>query len=277
MEPLEAGIDVISSVNIQHLESICDAVERITGVAVRERVPDWVVRRADQIELVDSSPEQLRRRMLHGNIYPAERVPDALGHFFRTENLTALREFALRFLSDEIDDELLEQLVDRWRGGGAWESAERIMAGVTAAPGSGAIIRRASRMAARIKSDLHVVHVAVAEPPRGSDSRQLEELRQVATDVGVTWHQLYNDDPVDALIGFAQRHHITQIVVGASQRSRWQEMLGGGSIVKRVTRRATGTDIDVHVIARRADAAPHVLSDRSAIRPVSTTVEPTKR
>src|SRR6185437_8191019 len=101
MEILDAGISVITTVNIQHLESIADEVGNMTGVQVRERVPDWVVRKADQIELVDSSPEQLRRRMLHGNIYPMERVPQALTNFFRTDNLTALRELALRFLADE--------------------------------------------------------------------------------------------------------------------------------------------------------------------------------
>ena len=107
---LDAGIDVITTVNIQHLESIADAVEQMTGARVRERVPDWVVRKANQIELVDSSPEQLRRRMLHGNIYPKEKVPQALTHFFRTDNLIALRELALRFLADETEEELLEHL-----------------------------------------------------------------------------------------------------------------------------------------------------------------------
>ena len=105
-----AGIDVITTVNIQHLESIADAVEQMTGAQVQERVPDWVVRKADQIELVDSSPEALRRRMLHGNIYPAQKVPQALTHFFRTDNLIALRELALRFLADETEEELLEHL-----------------------------------------------------------------------------------------------------------------------------------------------------------------------
>ena len=110
IEILGAGIDVISTVNIQHLESIADAVEQMTGAQVQERVPDWVVRKADQIELVDSSPESLRRRMLHGNIYPASKVPQALTNFFRTDNLIALRELALRFLADETEEELLEHL-----------------------------------------------------------------------------------------------------------------------------------------------------------------------
>src|ERR1700756_3866120 len=141
LELLAAGIDVITTVNIQHLESIADAVEQMTGTSVRERVPDWVVRKADQIELVDSSPEQLRRRMLHGNIYPPEKVPQALTHFFRADNLTALRELALRFLADETEEELLEHL-RRHQASGQWETTERILVGVTGAPGTDAILRR---------------------------------------------------------------------------------------------------------------------------------------
>src|SRR5580693_7665325 len=104
---LGAGISVITTVNIEHLESIADAVEPLTGTKVRERIPDSVVRKADQVELIDSSPEQLRRRLLHGNIYPKDRIPQALTHFFRTDNLIALRELALRFVADESDEELL--------------------------------------------------------------------------------------------------------------------------------------------------------------------------
>ena len=121
LELLDAGIDVITTVNIQHLESLADAVEQMTGAQVKERVPDWVVRKADQIELVDSSPEQLRRRMLHGNIYPAAKVPQALTHFFRTDNLIALRELALRFLADETEEDLLEHL-RRHQAKGLWET-----------------------------------------------------------------------------------------------------------------------------------------------------------
>ena len=252
VELLEAGIDVITTVNIQHLESIADAVERITDVPVRERVPDWLVRRADQIELVDSSPEQLRRRMLHGNIYPPAKVPQALTHFFRADNLTALRELALRFLADETDEELLEHL-RRSHPEVVWETAERIMVAVTTAPGTDAIVRRASRMATRIKANLHVVHV-VRRDARHIDDAQLDELRRVTSAIGATWHQVDADDTVAALIEFARHHQVTQIVIGSSQRSRWREMVGGGSIVRRVSRRAAGADIDVHIIARRHDA-----------------------
>ena len=198
VEILGAGIDVISTVNIQHLESIADAVEQMTGAQVQERVPDWVVRKADQIELVDSSPESLRRRMLHGNIYPASKVPQALTNFFRTDNLIVSRELALRFLADETEEELLEHL-RRHQTNVVWETNERILAAVTTAPGTEAIVRRASRMAARIKADLQVLHVESGESGGPSHDQQLSVLSQLATDVGALWTEVQSDDPAQAV------------------------------------------------------------------------------
>jgi two-component system sensor histidine kinase KdpD len=255
-ELLDAGIDVITTVNIQHLESIADTVEEFTGVPVRERVPDWVIRRADQIELIDSSPEQLRRRMLHGNIYPPDKIPQALTHFFRADNLTALRELALRFLADETDEQLLERLARQPATTAPWETAERIMAAVTPAPGAEAIVRRAARMAARIKAGLDIVHITSGNARSHDRDTALAGLRQVSSDVGASWHQLSGDEPVSGLIEFALAGQITQIVVGSSQRSRWRELIGGGSIVTRVSRQATRAGIDVHIVARRQTAAP---------------------
>jgi two-component system sensor histidine kinase KdpD len=219
-------------------------------VPVRERVPDWVLRKANQIELVDSSPEQLRRRMLHGNIYPSERVPDALAHYFRTDNLTALRELALRFLADETDEQLLDYL-RRQRKDMVWETHERILVGVTTAPGTDAIVRRAARMAARIKADLDILHVLAAKGSGRFPDDDLIALRQLSADVGAEWTELRSDDPAQALIDFARTRHVTQIVVGSSARSRWQELLGGGSIIRRISRLAAPAAIDVHIIARR--------------------------
>jgi two-component system sensor histidine kinase KdpD len=252
MDILEAGIDVITTVNIQHLESIADEVEHMTGARVRERVPDWVVRKADQIELVDSSPEQLRRRMLHGNIYPKVKVSQALNNFFRTDNLIALREMALRFLADETDEDLLEHL-RRHAPNGVWETCERVMVAVTAAPWTDALIRRAARMAARLKAELDVVHVAASDATRPGDRPAIEKLRGLAADVGARWHEVEDDDPARAIAGFANEHQITQIVIGASQRNRWQQLTGGGSNVVRIIREAGAFGIDVHVIARRAN------------------------
>ena len=250
LEVLDAGIDVITTVNIQHLESIADAVELMTATPVRERVPDWVVRKADQIELVDSSPEQLRRRMLHGNIYPKDKVPQALTHFFKTDNLIALRELALRFLADETEEELLEHL-RRHQADIIWETTERILVAVTAAPGTDTLLRRAARIAARLKGELDVLHVISGDGATPTDRDKVESLRTLARDVGARWHELQADDPARAIITFAREHQITQIVIGSSQRSRWQEITGGGSIVRRVIREAGTVGIDVHVIARR--------------------------
>jgi two-component system sensor histidine kinase KdpD len=249
-EILAAGIDVITTVNIQHLESIADEVEHMTGARVRERVPDWVVRKADQIELVDSSPEQLRRRMLHGNIYPQERVSLALSNFFRVDNLTALRELALRFLADETDEDLLEYL-RRHDSKVVWETCERVMVAVTGVPGTDGLLRRAARMATRLKGELDVLHVASSDATRPGDRRSIEKLRDLAADVGARWHEVQGDDPARAIAAFAQERQITQIVIGSSQRSRWQQLTGGGSNVTRVIREAGALGIDVHVIAVR--------------------------
>ena len=253
MEILGAGIGVITTVNIQHLESIADEVERLTGAKVRERVPDWAVRKADQIELVDSSPQQLRRRMLHGNIYPDEQAPQALTHFFRTDNLIALRELALRFLADQTDEELLAYLRQQEEEEAAtvWETAERIMVAVTAEPGNDSLLRRAARIAARTKADLDAVHVVANDASSAADQQATAQLRELATDVGARWHEIQDDDPARAIAMFARQHQITQIVIGSSHRSRWQQLAGGGSHVVKVIREAGAVGIDVHVIARR--------------------------
>jgi two-component system sensor histidine kinase KdpD len=248
LQLVQAGIDVVTTVNIQHLESLADAVESMTGTKVRERVPDWVVRRADQIELVDASPEALRRRMIHGNIYPAPKVQQALTHFFRMDNLSALRELALRFLADEVDETLVRRLADE-KAEKVWETAERILVAVTAAPGTDALIRRAARMAARVKGDLSVVHVATGEGS-SRDRETLDELRKLAEDVGAGWNEVHHDDPARALADFARSHQVTQLVVGASLRGRWSRW-SSGSLIARVLQYAGEAGIDVHVISRQ--------------------------
>ncbi len=250
LDLLAAGIDVISTVNIQHVESLADAVETMTGVRVKERVPDDVVRRADQIELVDSSPEQLRRRMLHGNVYPPERVPRALGGFFKTDNLIALRELALRFLADATEEELLEHL-KRHSSPGQWETAERFLVAVTAAPGTDVLMRRAARMAARAKAELLALNVRGDTRATPESRRTMDELRQLAEALGADWYQVFEDDPAEAIVSFAHSNQITQIVIGSSQRSRLQEMAGRGSVIRQILRRSGQLGIDVHVIARR--------------------------
>jgi two-component system, OmpR family, sensor histidine kinase KdpD len=249
LDLLDAGIDVITTVNIQHVESVADTVEQITQVRVRERVPDWVVRRADQIEFVDASPGKLRHRLLQGDIYPAGQVSQALTHFFRADNLTALRELALRFLGDEPAEDFARHLA-RLRAG-ARTAAERMLVGVAPAPGAEAMVRRAARMAARIQAELEVVNVASQDAVRRDGDDGLTRLRHVAADVGATWHDLDADNLASALVAYAKNEQVTQIVVGSSQRSRWQELIGGGSIVGRVSRLAAQAGIDVHIMALR--------------------------
>jgi len=250
LDLLDAGIDVITTVNIQHLESVADTVEQITQVRVRERVPDWVVRRADQVEFVDASPGQLHHRLLQGEIYPAGQVSQALTHFFRADKLTALRELALRFLADEPAEDFARYLA-RLRARSRGDAAERMLLGVTPAPGAEDMVRRAARMAARIEADLEVVNVASqGAAPRGRDDG-VARLRQVAADVGATWRDLDADNLASALVAYAKSEQVTQIVVGSSQRSRWQELIGGGSIVGRVSRLAAQAGIDVHIMALR--------------------------
>jgi two-component system, OmpR family, sensor histidine kinase KdpD len=247
---LDAGIDVITTVNIQHVESIADTVEQITQARVRERVPDWVVRRADQIEFVDASPGELRHRLLEGEIYPAGQVSQALTHFFRADHLTALRELALRFLADEPAEDFARHLA-RLRARGRSDAAERMLLGVTPAPGAEAMVRRAARMAARIGAELEVAHVATQDAGRLGRDDGLARLRQVTADVGATWHDLHADDLASALVEYAKNEQVTQIVVGSSQHSRWPELIGGGSIAGRVSRLAARAGIDIHIMALR--------------------------
>ena len=251
LEILDAGIAVITTVNIQHVESLADAVERITGVGVRERVPDWVVRRADQIELIDSSADQLRRRMLHGNIYPESKVPSALSGFFRTENLVALRELSLRFVADETEEELLEYLRSHGVTDEVWDTTERIMVAVTGAPGNAGVIRRAARIASRVKADLIAVHVLSGDADTSQASTA--ELEKLVTAVGGRWQTLVGEDVAKTIFAAAVDQQITQIVVGTSRLTRWQSMTRG-SVIQQILRMASENDIDLHVIARRDEA-----------------------
>ena len=185
-ELLEAGIDVISNVNIQHLESLNDVVEKITGVPQRETVPDAIVRAADQVELVDMTPEALRRRMAHGNIYPAEKIDAALTHYFRAGNLAALRELALLWLADKVDEGL-----QRYRAAhdihGTWEARERVVVALTGGPEGDTLIRRAARIAARSSGgDLLAVHVTKSDGLTGANPAALAEQRRLVESLGGT-------------------------------------------------------------------------------------------
>jgi two-component system sensor histidine kinase KdpD len=241
---LEAGIDVISTVNIQHLESVNDVVERITGVRQRETVPDVVVRRAEQVELVDMTPEALRRRMAHGNVYSAEKVDAALANYFRPGNLAALRELALLWVADKVDESLHDYL-EAHSIADTWETRERIVVAVTGAPGGAELVRRAARMAARTRGDLIGVHVTSTSGLR-VPTDHLDRDRALLRDLGGAYHELISDEPAKALTTFARGERATQLVLGASGRNRWQRLVRG-DMIEDVLREAG--PLDVHVIA----------------------------
>jgi two-component system, OmpR family, sensor histidine kinase KdpD len=245
-ELLEAGIDVISNVNIQHLASLNDVVEKITGVPQRETVPDAIVRAADQVELVDMTPEALRRRMAHGNIYPAEKIDAALTHYFRAGNLAALRELALLWLADKVDEGL-----QRYRAAhdihGTWEARERVVVALTGGPEGDTLIRRAARIAARSSGgDLLSVHVTRSDGLTGSNPATLAEQRRLTESLGGTYHQVVGDNVPEALLTFARAENATQLVLGVSRRNWLSALLTGPGVSNR-TIRGSG-DIDVHMV-----------------------------
>jgi two-component system sensor histidine kinase KdpD len=245
-ELLDAGIDVISAVNIQHLESLNDVVEKITGVPQRETVPDAVVRAADQVEMVDMTPEALRRRMAHGNIYPPEKIDAALTNYFRSGNLAALRELALLWLADKVDEGLQRYRIEH-KIQASWEARERVVVALTGGPEGNTLIRRGARIAARSSGgDLLAVHVTKSDGLTGADPAKLASQRQLVESVGGTYHQVVGDDISEALLAFARGENATQLVLGASRRSWLAAMLTGPGIGSR-TIRGSG-DIDVHIV-----------------------------
>jgi two-component system sensor histidine kinase KdpD len=243
-ELLDAGIDVLSTVNIQHLESLNDVVEQITGVVQRETVPDTVVRRAEQIELVDITPQALLRRLAHGNVYAQDKVDAALRSYFREGNLTALREIALLWLADQVDVALA-----KYRGEHAitdtWETRERVVVAVTGGPESETLIRRASRIAAKASAELSVVNIVRGDGLARVSERQMGKVRQLAASLGAGVHQVVGDEVPSTLLAFAREVNATQLVIGTSRRSRWARILDEGIGAADV--RESGK-IDVHTV-----------------------------
>ncbi|MEV0988813.1 sensor histidine kinase KdpD [Streptomyces sp. NPDC049949] len=245
-ELLQAGIDVVSTVNIQHLESLGDVVETITGVRQRETVPDEVVRRADQIELVDMSPQALRRRMAHGNIYKSDKVDAALSNYFRPGNLTALRELALLWVADRVDEYLQE-----YRGEhnirSTWQARERIVVGLTGGPEGRQLIRRAARLAEKGSGgEVLAVYIAASDGLTSASPKELAVQRTLVEDLGGTFHHVIGDNVPDALLEFARGCNATQIVLGVSRRRSWQYVFGPG--VSATVARESGPDLDVHIV-----------------------------
>ena len=275
-ELLDAGIDVVSTVNVQHLESLNDVVAKITGVPQRETVPDRVVRGAQQVDLVDMSPEALRRRMAHGNVYAPEKIDAALGNYFRLGNLTALRELALLWLADKVDEGL--HAYRRSQGiDSTWETRERVVVALTGGQEGDTLLRRAARIAARqTGGDLLAVHVARSDGLQRTATGALSRQRALVESLGGSYHVVVGDDVPTALLDFARAENATQLVLGASRHGRLAQLLGPGTSTSVV---AGSGSIDVHLVthdqASRGAGLPRLtggLTPRRRLAGVATAV-----
>jgi two-component system sensor histidine kinase KdpD len=244
---LDAGINVLSTVNVQHIESLGDVVQQITGVAQRETIPDAALRLADQIELVDLAPQALRDRLTEGLVYPATRVDAALSNYFRLGNLTALRELALLWLADEVDVAL--QAYRSAHGIDApWEARERIVVALTGGPEGETLLRRGARIAARASGgELFAVYVSVSDGLSERDPAALSTQRALVESLGGSYHQVVAEDVPAALVDFARGVNATQLVIGVSRRGRLARLLGGAGTGATIIRLAD--DIDVHIVS----------------------------
>ncbi|MBZ2195359.1 sensor histidine kinase [Occultella gossypii] len=219
-ELLAAGIDVVTTVNIQHLESLNDVVASITGVRQQETIPDEIVRRADQIELVDMSPESLRRRLAHGNVYPAEKIDAAMSNYFRLGNLTALRELALLWTADRVD-EALEAYRKDHDIAEPWAARERLVVAVTGGTETETLVRRAARIAQRgSRGEFLAIHVLRSDGLTGVAPGSLGRHRTLVESLGGSWHTVLSDDVPGAVLDFARSVNANQILLGVTRRGR---------------------------------------------------------
>ncbi|MFE6236238.1 DUF4118 domain-containing protein [Cellulosimicrobium sp. NPDC057862] len=267
---LAAGIDVVTTVNVQHLESLTEDVEAITGVRQRETVPDHVVREADQIQLVDLSPQALRRRLAHGNVYRAEQIDASLSSYFREGNLTALRELALLWLADRVDDALTRYRADHAISG-TWPARERVVVAVTGGPESATLLRRGARIAERAAgSELLAVHVLATDGLPTASPAAIAADRALVESLGGTFHTVVGEDVASAVVDFAHGANATMVVVGVSRRSRWREAFLGSTSAE--IARLSGS-LDVHLVtherARSGRVARRGWSPLSARRRVA--------
>jgi two-component system sensor histidine kinase KdpD len=248
MDILDARIDVLSTMNVQHIESLTPMVERLTGVHVRETVPDWVVQRAGEIVMADLTPEALRTRMQRGDIYPLERAERALGAFFRRGNLIALRELALREVA-KVVDKTLEQYREREHLGPAIAVRERIAVCISSNPAAQYLIARGGRMAQAIDAEFYVAYVDVAADETAENRRTLAENIRFAENLGATVVRLERGSVAERVAEFVRDKHITQIIFGRSAAEGWRKYLYL-TVIQRFLRDAPA--VDVHIVTQEA-------------------------
>lgn len=245
-ELLEAGINVWCAVNIQHIESVNDIVKQITGISVRERVPDFFIQKSEEIQLIDATPETLRKRLVDGKIYKKDKIEQSLQHFFTVNNLSALRELVLREVANEVDEKI--EVNDVNNSNGPLGVYDRILVCVHYGPTAEKLIRRGARMAHRLKAELYILNITTENEDSFSieKKQKVKQWRELANEFNAIFflEQKGNKKPAVIIVEVAKRHRITQIILGQSGRTRWDE-IKKGSIVNSIMRLLRNTDITI--------------------------------
>lgn len=251
-EILNAGINVITTLNIQHMESLNDVVRQITGITVRETIPDYIVEKADEVVVVDITPDALQNRLKRGNVYNLEKVPQALKNFFRKGNLNALREIALRQTAEEVDEELAEYMKEHGIRD-TWQTVERVMVCISPSASARKLIRRGARIAKRYKCEWIVVSVncthIFAPRPTAKSKEMIEAHSKLAKQLGAEYVTLTGKSVSGELTKFAKERHITQIIIGHSTRTKLETILRGSTVSKLLKK---SKNIEIHVIPNEA-------------------------
>jgi len=250
IEILAAKIDVLSTMNIQHMESLAPLVQSITGIPVRETVPDWVLKRAGEVVMVDLTPEALQNRMRRGDIYPLETTERALGNFFRPGNLIALRELALRQVAEEVDRDLGSYLTTKEISRN-WGVRERIAVSISPHPNSQYLIARAARLARAVGGELYVVYVETSAETSDEKRRSLAANIRFAEELEAKVEHLRGDRVSDAVAKFVKEKRITQVVFGHSATRGWRRYLYLSSL-NRFLRYSPA--VDLHIVTQEGDA-----------------------
>lgn len=247
-EILNAGINVITTLNIQHLESLNDVIKTITGIIVRETIPDYIVEKADEVVMIDITPDALQNRLKRGNVYNSEKVPQALKNFFRKGNLSALREIALRQTAEEVNEELTEYMKEHGIKEN-WNTVERVMVCIRASASAKKLIRRGARISKRYKCEWTVVSVdctnlfAPKMTPKHMEMLQSHFL--LAKQLGAEIITLTGKSVSGELTEYARKHHVTQIIIGHSTRTKLETILRGSTVMKLLKR---SKNIEIHII-----------------------------
>src|SRR5581483_10612922 len=260
IELLDAGIDVYTTLNVQHLESLNDVVAQITGVTVRETLPDSIIDTADEIELVDLPPDELLRRLQEGKVYVPEQAQRAIQKFFRKGNLTALRELAMRRAAQRVDDQLHAYMQTRAIPG-PWAASERLLVSVNATSLGEKLVRSARHLADELNAEWYVVYIETPDQLRLSteEQDQLARTLRLAEELGAQVQSIPSSDIVQAVLEFARARNVTKIIVGKPARPQWQELLRGSTVNRLI--RASG-NIDVYVITAEAETPAHPVRER---------------